>query len=419
MLLPSQPGRIEQALVIAFLFFAATEPFRFIGFLTGQPIDDAVDTSLKQIIWAGFFALAAVPVALHLPRALWLWGKNPPLALLVLLAVLSLSWSVAPVASLPLVISVLGTALVASYLALRFSPLEFTRLAAYALGLAALASLLAVLLLPDYAIMTGPLHEGRWRGITGQKNVLARWMAVGVCLAVLAAAHGHGMGRRLLLAIAALCLFLLLMAQSATAVMLLVLVGCGALFCRIWLAHEAPGSRSYARLLLLVVSSLLVAALLAAGLEQMLALSGRDLSLTDRVPLWQGVLEAIAARPWLGYGYGAFWQDPQLMMSYLAAHLPWQAPHAHNGWLEVALGLGLIGGLLMLLSLLVTGWRVLVALRANAEPALILGVIVLLLTLGLNLSEVTLLRGANLLWVCYLYVALRVPFSLFMLRSRS
>ena len=45
----------------------------------------------------------------------------------------------------------------------------------------------------------------------------------------------------------------------------------------------------------------------AANFDDVLTSLDKDPSLTGRMPMWQAIGEAIQARLWLGYGYGAFW----------------------------------------------------------------------------------------------------------------
>jgi exopolysaccharide production protein ExoQ len=78
---------------------------------------------------------------------------------------------------------------------------------------------------------------------------------------------------------------------------------------------------------------------------------GRTSSLSGRIPLWRIVIEEIAARPIRGYGFAAFWTSWEGQR--VSDTVSWDVavPHAHNGFLEVTLGLGLVGVTLLLLSI--------------------------------------------------------------------
>lgn len=64
-------------------------------------------------------------------------------------------------------------------------------------------------------------------------------------------------------------------------------------------------------------------------------------SLTGRLPLWEELLKAAHRRPWLGYGYGGFWNaENTLKYSEIFA---WHIPHGHNAYLDMVLSIGVVG----------------------------------------------------------------------------
>nr|WP_242529449.1 O-antigen ligase family protein [Priestia flexa] len=66
---------------------------------------------------------------------------------------------------------------------------------------------------------------------------------------------------------------------------------------------------------------------------------GRDGSLTGRAPMWKSILMLIKEQLFLGYGYETFWIYNLDLRRYVVNN----AGGAHNGILELLLGLGLIG----------------------------------------------------------------------------
>jgi O-antigen ligase len=63
--------------------------------------------------------------------------------------------------------------------------------------------------------------------------------------------------------------------------------------------------------------------------------------LSGRSDLWDLLQTYIAARPELGYGFGAFWNPDHLQQ--VASALNWAPVVAHNGYLDETLATGLIG----------------------------------------------------------------------------
>lgn len=129
--------------------------------------------------------------------------------------------------------------------------------------------------------------------------------------------------------------------------------------------------------------ALLGAAAVAAVVfrEPLLRLAGRSADLTNRLDIWQTVLDLVAQRPVLGWGWVGYWP-------------PWVAPfddlvvirgvhylQAHNAWLDAALQVGLVGAvvLLALVTLAVArSWRMAVrgADALAAVPVVVLAALV-------------------------------------------
>jgi hypothetical protein len=72
-------------------------------------------------------------------------------------------------------------------------------------------------------------------------------------------------------------------------------------------------------------------------------------TLSGRLPLWQALLRYAGERPYLGYGFGAFWGPSRFAEIFAATK--WHAVVAHNGFLDEILATGLVG-----LTLLLTFW---------------------------------------------------------------
>jgi len=85
----------------------------------------------------------------------------------------------------------------------------------------------------------------------------------------------------------------------------------------------------------------------------LIALFGRDPSLTGRIPLWEDLL-SIKINPLLGAGYEIFWIGDRL--EYIWEGNWWRPNQAHNGFIEIYLNLGWIG-LGLVLGILYSTYR--------------------------------------------------------------
>lgn len=79
------------------------------------------------------------------------------------------------------------------------------------------------------------------------------------------------------------------------------------------------------------------------GKDMIFSLFGRNSTLTGRMPLWNALVPYIQERFLLGYGFGeAFWKF-EIYQQAVSQVAGWLVPFAHNGFIEVLLGTGIIG----------------------------------------------------------------------------
>jgi exopolysaccharide production protein ExoQ len=158
----------------------------------------------------------------------------------------------------------------------------------------------------------------------------------------------------------------------------------------------------------LVAASAILFPLAAVGIfyaveysDEFLLALGRDSSLTGRIPLWRLVLTEIAERPFRGYGYTAFWDSWDGRRVSDTVNWDVAVPHAHNGFLEVWLGLGIIGLALILISLSRNFILALHAARSQREIEYSWPLLLVIFTVFYNLTENSLLAVNALVWMAY------------------
>ena len=348
---------------------------------------------LRQL-WLPVYGLTAVVVAARLQLMSRVFWGGLLLVPLMLLAVLSTEWSILPDTTLRRAMALSLGSLFGLYLAARFSWRELMDLLAAVFVVLALGSYLSVLVAPGWAIHA-TIHPGAWKGLWYEKNGLGQIMTWGV-LACSCAALMVPERRKLWIAGALLCAGLVIFSTSKTSLLGMMLVGSG--------LAVVFGFRRGGLVAVLTAWLALVGLGLAVGLavfapELVFQALGKDPTLTGRTDIWTSVLRRVEERPWQGYGYAAFWADKQGPVGFVRNEVDWDAPTAHNGWLELLLSFGWTGVIMFAVHLSVTAAAALLSLgRGACAYWTILAVALFAL---FSISESTIMQQNNLLWVMY------------------
>lgn len=247
-----------------------------------------------------------------------------------------------------------------------------------------------------------------WRGAFLQKNTLGYVAGLGVIVSGYAFINRYG-SRALSAAALVLTAPLTVLSASKTALLFLFAAIYIGLFCAVLRRRSARGvAAAYV---------LIVVAVLAIGYSILdpsivLAAFKRDTTLSGRVDLWVDVIDAIQLRPWLGYGYGAFWRSDAFAANQIWATVGWDPPQAHNGWLELGLNLGLLGIFAVGLLWIVFAVRLMRLLVVPAATDIVLCGIIFTVNFAQNLSEADLLRQSDTVWLFFVIAFLHLKSQL-------
>ncbi|MGY8661255.1 O-antigen ligase [Bradyrhizobium sp. UFLA05-109] len=273
--------------------------------------------------------------------AYWVW--------LVVNAVLSTSPSVSV---MRLVLVAFAFVLAASLPLLAGSEATLNRCIAFAAWTLLALCYLGVMLVPDLATHTQhdiaePHLAGDWRGTFGHKNSTAPVMAMLVFVGLHLLRSGNLIGGVLMVASSAIFLFFS-GGKTATAL-------CAYTVLVSWLLLRLTSLRAMALVAfvpLALLNVISIGSVLFPQLRSVLAILPVDASFTGRSDIWSFVLDAIRMRPILGYGFAAFWGEPASANLQPEGDTAWavEAAHSHNGYLDLAVTIGLPG---LALSLLV------------------------------------------------------------------
>lgn len=343
----------------------------------------------------GALLLAPRTVLMQLPVSFSILG-------IVAIPVASLTWTVDSAATFinlrSLIPSIVAIILAAGVLTLR----DFTLAMIWAIRIAVVATILALIVMPStrYHLVGGANGEPYpgWHGLFNHKNNMAPFLVVGLPTVLI-------FDKNPLFKWGTLALMAGLLAGSTSA------TGVSGAFIAViawyWLKTYQQQDDERDSTLLFMVSLVGSLALIGGAIASFATITsayGKDTSLSGRTDIWEASIEALTRRPWLGHGFGAlFWRvDVSGETAEIWRHVGFEASHAHNGALDLALQVGLVGLLIftaLWLSIIKSAWT-----RLDSSPELSIWILTIMASIFvIGLSEDVFFGG----WIA-LFCALKV-----------
>ncbi|MDH3294920.1 MAG: O-antigen ligase family protein, partial [Acidimicrobiia bacterium] len=260
------------------------------------------------------------------------------------LAVLSTLWSDAPVDTLKQSIILAVTTLYAAYLVLRFDLGEILELMCRMFVISGLVNLAFIFAFPAYGID----EFGLWDGVFYQKNALGFVAMISIPMLLMVGRSGPPW-RFVYYLCVPLQFALLLGSQSKT--MLVATLG-SVLLMFIYRTFRGRRTLRGAVIISLGLMSLITVAFATANIALLADWLDKDVTLTGRIPLWEGLIPVVVERPFFGYGYKAAFRGYFSPVHEVWVSEGWEPTHAHNAVLQTWLELGVIGVGLMVFGVL-------------------------------------------------------------------
>ena len=255
---------------------------------------------------------------------------------------------------------------------------------------------LALISFPAQRIFTQDTTVPGWTGIYGEKNHLGIGMTIGLIAIIVPRTRWTALR---VFKVGIMCV-LLALSQSGTAVV------CTLVAVLVVLVLRTEGRLR--RLILVTVSGVVILATVAIPnlLDKVLAVGGKNTTLTGRDVIWHFSTQQWARKPLLGWGYTAFWSTEEAL---IYQNLHWNPGHSHNGFLEIGLALGIVG-VVIIVMILVTSTRLAFRIRRSVNELAGTWLLCSLSVLFLHdLTEVDFLLPAPLwfIFTVVLFTALR------------
>ncbi len=388
-------GRRETWLVLGLLLLTVLVP------LQGKAADDDPATGLSQFVWAGAYLAAATRLFSMKRETSALLKKSKLLFAFVGLCFASALWSVAPDQTLKNSVELAGTTAIGIYIVARFELAEFIGILLVFFAVSAVISAGLIFGAPGHGRMDW--GGGPWDGIYQDKNSLGASMATAIVVYLFYLLR-RGAKHKLFAALA-LPLFVALLIGANSVTSLLDCIGV-VMIGIVLLACLSRGGGVPARVLTVAGGACVAIgiALFGFNTSAIFEMLGRSQSLTGRADFWPYLSKAIAARPVLGYGYGAFFRSPvsdEFLDSYVEQAGGWRPYHAHNSFLQTTIDTGYAGLSVLILLLAAAAWRALIFLLRERTALSIWPLLMILYLAGGSYSETYLGNYNTLEWILF------------------
>jgi exopolysaccharide production protein ExoQ len=394
----SQPASLAERCFNVVFIVLMTGAFVNLFLTPEQILDPGKGMAGARYMWAAIYAGVLILWLRNCRGSIKLLLNERPILFLVLLAIASVIWSDAPATTFRRSLALVGTCLIALYFAVRFKIREQLQLLTWAFGICAACSLVFGIF--HWGISVDNL-EGAWFGIYTQRNSLGSMMVLSMLLFLV---WGQIQTSRKWIAwmFAAISFCLIFLSGSMTSLIVASVLLLSFPMIRFLRSFKRAGTVIFVSAVLIVWFAIRAGASVETTAEAM----GRDPSLTGRTELWAVSALIGFERPWLGFGYNAFWLGENGQSADVWKVVGWAAPSAHNGLLEIWLDLGAVGVALAAFSFAVCWRKALRLIRITRAWEYAWPLLFLVFLFVLNLTENAFLEGNSIHWFLYVVIAL-------------
>lgn len=369
------------------------------GFSEGQAENSTVDDTLIIKIFLIIYCITFFFILSRWKRAVYLISIEKFILIFTLFAVTSILWSTSQEITITRSIAIFGTNLFGLYLGARYTLQQQLNLLTWTFATIIFLSLIFIFLLPKYGIMGG-FHPGDFRGIYNHKNVLGKMMVISTAVFGLKGINAKN-NRWLIFLGLSFSIILLIFSKSSSALINLLGILMTFMIINTWRWRYE-----------IMIPILIALFTIITGLifyfndysSLLFNAVGKDPTLTGRTDLWLLVWNMICKKPWLGYGYGAFWHGfdgPSAEIWYTAG---WHPPNAHNGFLDLWLSLGILGVVIFLIGFIKTFFQAFIRLRYSIRSEGFWPLVFIVYLILSNLTESALMLQNDIFTVLYVAI---------------
>ncbi|TKH41864.1 ligase [Paenibacillus terrae] len=328
-------------------------------------------------------------------------ADNPLLTLLMMYIAASCLWAAQEqTSSMLMVLKFVAFSTFGLYLVTHYTTQGCIRLLVITLSVMSILNLLAVLLVPSFAIHGGVEHTGLWKGISGHKNTLGTLSLL--CFVSHVIYYFRGTRKALHVGFVLLNALLLIKCQSTTSLLLTSSLSTFILFILLFKRIRSVALRGFfiSSSCLLVLLGLVL--LFSYG-DAIASEFGKTTTLTGRTEIWQGIAGAIGSHYWFGYGYGSFWANRP---SIYANGIRFDLTSSHSGFRDLWIDIGLTGLLATITLVITTLFKFRIG-KTNMYTWLTAAVFFLFIVLN-NITDSRFLNSLAIYWIIFIVIVIKV-----------
>lgn len=388
---------LEQAFtILALIIYSGGIMTLLVSGGTGEvDVEVTYDTSSIRLFYFLIYLVTFFLLALRWRKVLYTMAQAKYIWILVALPLVSLLWSFEPSTTIKDSTTIIGSSIFGLYLATRYSIKKQLQLIAFAASITIFLSVMFAIAIPTYGMMQD-FHAGAMRGIYTHKNGLGQMM--GLSILVFTALIIDNKRSCFLWAGLLLSVIILSLSKSTASVINTSIV---MPFFSVFNVLRFRYNLMIPTLLSILTIGFSLSVWLNNNLDSLAGAVGKDPTITGRTPLWGFVWEMIEKHPWLGYGYGGFWQGLNGEAAYVWRAIEWTPNHPHNGVLALWLDLGLLGVLIFSIGFWRYFLRALAYIRGSRKVEGLWPMIYLIYLVLLNLTETNLFSPNSIVWILY------------------
>jgi len=390
-------------LFLALFFFFSTGAFLELVGPEGVMFPNGI-----RVFWISFYLGVITLFVIDFRHVVISLKGAPFVVLLLFLSLASIAWSGDFSTTLVKSVALIITTVFALYIGQIIDIQSLENQLQKVLTILLVISIFFAMASPTYGRHLDGVHRGLVTGVFHHKNIFARITTLSAFIYFIFFLRHYAWQKRIInLILFIISILLIFWSESATGIVtILVIVPITFLVNK----FKIVDFKIHISALITLVIGILTVRYIALNFEEVLEFLGKNATLSGRTILWVLLIVDIIKSPLVGYGYGSYWEttNSEKFESFIR-NTEW-VTHAHNGYIEIVLDLGLIG-LIIFLAVILRNYRKILHSYGKLSDDRSFFLLFTIFYLTMNITQSLVLSQNNIFWFLFVYIlsAVRKP----------